>query len=260
MATVALQIASSALILLFGLLALQVWRRFGTMRRDRAAVAWAVAAANFLVVGAYSTAHALASSIAVAEGKGSWLYGLLSRWALPANLGRAVVTIFFGLLLVALMAAPRRAAPRIAAAAPAVLLGAALAGTLGTGLLPHTTAYGFFTRLAVLNAATAVVLMAALLAAVQNDGMDQLLWLSLAAYALKETVGVSLLAVIAFWGLAEVGAYMTILFWLQVWAGILMAVLAARRLHLISGGRRVPALFERLQGLRRHAPGRAGRV
>jgi hypothetical protein len=59
---------------------------------------------------------------------------------------------------------------------------------------------------------------------------------------------------------AHVKTYFLILFWMQVGVGILMAVLAARRLHLAGGGRRVPALFERLHGLRRHAPGPTGRV
>ncbi len=254
------QIASSTLILVFGVLALRVWRRFGTVRRDRAALAWGVSAASFLVVGVYATAHSLASVVMVAAGKESRVYGFILQWVHPANMGRGVASVLFGLLLLALMAVPRRVGPRIASAAPAALVAAAVAGTLGARLLPHASPHTFFTMLAVLNAATAVVVMAALLAAVQNDGMDQLLWLSLALYALKETLSVSLLAVIAFWGVAEVRNYMAGLFWLQVGAGVCMVALAARRLHLAGGGRRVPAIFERLDALRRSTPGRAGPV
>lgn len=255
-----LQIASSALILLFGVQALKVWRRFGTVRRDRSALAWKVTATSFLVVGAYATAHSLASGVGAAVGKQSALYLFTFRWGPAANAGRSVASILFGVLLLAVMVAPRRTAPRIASTAPAWLAAAAVASTLVAQWYPYATPYDFFTRMAVFNAATAMVIMAALLAAVQNDAMDQLLWLALATYALKETVSVSLLAVMAFWGMAHVKTYFLILFWLQVGVGCAMAALAARRLHLASGGRRVPALFERLHGLRRHAPDPAGRV
>jgi hypothetical protein len=254
------QLASSGLILVFGVLALRVWRRSGTVRRDRAALAWAVTATSFLVVGVYATAHAVISTVSVAAGEKSWLYGFVSRSVQATNVGRSAVPVVFGLLLLALMVSRRRTAPRIASAAPAVLVLAAVAGTLIGHWFPYTTVYDFFTRMALLYAATAVVLMAALLAAVQNDGMDQLLWLALAAYALKETVGVSLLAVIAFWGVADVKPYYAGFFWMQVGVGTLMAAVAARRLHLAGGGRRVPAVFERLDALRRSTPGRAGPV
>lgn len=255
-----LQIASSALILLFGVQALKVWRRFGTVRRDRPALAWKVTAASFLVVGAYATAHSLASGVGAAVSKKSWLYLLSSDWGPAASVGRSVASILFGALLLAVMVAPRRTAPRIASTAPVWLAAAAVASTLAAQWYPYATPHDFFTRMALCNAATAMVIMAALMAAVLNDAMDQLLWLALAAYALKETVSVSLLAVMAFWGMAHVKTYFLILFWMQVGVGILMAALAARRLHLAGGGRRVPVIFERLQGLRRHAPGSTGRV
>lgn len=254
------QLASSGLILLFGVLALRVWRRFGTVRRDRPALAWAVTAASFLVVGVYATTHAVISAVAVAGGESSWLWGFVLRSTHAVNVGRSLVPVSFGLLLLALMVVSRRNAPRIASAAPAVLVATAVVSTLGTRWLPDMTPHAFFTMLAVLNAATAVVLMAALLAAVQNDGMDQLLWLALAAYALKETVSVSLMGILSFWGLTEVGIYLTGFWWMQVGVGCGMAALAVRRMHLASGGRRVPAIFERLHALRRPAPGRAGPV
>lgn len=250
-----LQLASSALLLVFGVTALRVWRRFGPVRRDRAALAWAVTAANFLVVGSYATAHSLASAAAVASGKESALYHFVVEWAQAANAGRGVASVGFGLLLGALMVAHRRSLPRIAGAAPAVLVTLAVVATLGARLLPDATPKGFVTTVAVLNAVTAVVLMAALLAAVQNDGLDQLLWLALAVYALKETVSVSILAVMAWWSMAYVATYYTIFLWLQVVLAGVMAGLVGRRLYLASGGRRVPALFERLHALRRAAHG-----
>lgn len=255
MTAVLQQIASSGLLLLFGILALQVWRRSGSMRRDRAALTWAVTAANFLVIGVYSTAHSLVSAAAYPGGDKSWLWGFLARWALPANDGRCIASILFGIMLVVVMTVPRRSAPRIAAMAPLAIAATAVVGTLGARLFPQTAIYDYLTIMAVLNAATAVVLMLALLVAAHNDGMDQLLWLSLSAYALKETVSVSLLAVMAWWSFASVKTYFVVYFWLQVAATSCMVVLAARRLHLASGGRRVPAVFERLHDLRRPAHG-----
>lgn len=255
MRTALLQLASSALLLVFGVLALRVWRRFGPVRRDRVALGWAVTAAEFLVVGAYSTAHSLVSAAAIAAGKESALYRRVGEWAPALNAGRCIASVVFGLLLLALLVTHRRLASRVAHAAPAVLVGAAVAGTLVVRLLPDLSPHGFASMVAVLNAATAVVLMAALLAAVQNDGLDQLLWLSLAVYALKETVSVSLLAVMAFWGMAYVVTYYTIYLWLQAVLAGVMAGIAARRLQLASGGRRVPALFEKLHALRRSAQG-----
>jgi hypothetical protein len=250
MRTALVQLASSILLLVFGIQALRVWRRSGPVRRDRAALAWGVTTANFLVVGGYSTAHALVSVPAVAAGPQSALFARMTSWVAATNAGRGGASIAFGLLLVALLVAHRRHAPRIARWAPVVLVAVAVAATAAGKLAPVSIPYGLVTLVAVLNAATAVVLMAALLVAVQNDGMDQLLWLTLAVYAFKETVSVSLLAVVSFWGVANVSLYYAMFLWLQVILAAVMTGLATRRLQLATGGRRVPALFEQLPALR----------
>lgn len=250
-----LQLASNALLLVFGVLALRVWRRSGPVRRDRAALGWGLTAANFLLVGGYATAHSLVALMAVAQGPRSALYKLVVSWASAANAGRSLASIAFGVLLLALLVARRRPGLRVAQAAPVVLALVAVAGTAAGRPLFESTAYALATLLAVLNAVTAVVLMAALLAAVQNDGLDQLLWLALAVYALKETMSVSLLAVISFWDVANVSLYNTIFVWLQVVLNTGMSWLALRRLRLATGGRRVPALFERVSVLRRPVHG-----
>lgn len=248
-----LQVLFSALFLLFGVLALRVWRRFGTVRRERAALAWGITAAQFLLVGGTAAAHALLALAGVARGVDSRLYRAMHAWGPPLDAGRGVASVVFGLLMVALLVVHRRHAPRVAQAAPVVLAVALVGGTAVKWALPGTGPYGFATMLAVLNAATAVVLMAALLAAVQNDGLDQLLWLALAVFALKETMTVSLLAVVALWGVAYVLPYFAAYLWLHVILGGVMAGIAARRLQLAAGGRRVPALFERLHAMRRTA-------
>lgn len=255
MRTALLQLASSVLLLGFGVQALRVWRRSGPVRRDRAALAWAVTAANFLVVGVYCTVQSLVSIPAVAAGPGSALYGQMTNWVTATNAGRGVTSIVFGLLLLALLVTHRRSGLRIAQAAPLVLVAVAVGATAVGRMVPVSIPHGLVSLIAVLNAATAVVLMAALLAAVQNDGMDQLLWLALAVYALKETVSVSLLAVMSFWGVANVSLYHVIFLWLQVVLAGGMAVLATRRLRLATGGGRVPALFERIPAARRPVHG-----
>lgn len=255
MPTVLLQLVFASLFFTFGVLALRVWRRFGTVRRERAALAWGMTAAQFLLVGGTAVVHALLAAVSMAQGKESRLFRVMGDWGLPLNGGRGLASVVFGVLMVALLVVHRRHAPRVAQAAPAVLVVALAVGTAAGWTLPRTGPYAFSTLLAVMNAATAVVLMAALLAAVQNDGLDQLLWLALAVFALKETITVSLLAVIALWGISYVLPYFHAYFWLHVVLGGVMVGIGARRLHLAGGGRRVPALFERLHAMRRPTHG-----
>lgn len=249
------QIGAALLALLFGVLALRVWRRAGGGRRDRSTVAWGLTAAAFIVVGVHATLHTVLSAAASAAGPDSALYRWVVGWTVAANLGRALVSVTFGVLLLAALVVHRRWVPRVARAAPAILAGTAVAATLGALRLPPATIYGLSTSLAVLSTVTAVVMMGALLAAVLNDSMDQLLWLALAAYALKETVSVSLFAVLAWWSMAaHVEAY-RIFYWVALGLSAGMVGLAARRLRMATAGRRVPALFERLHALRRPAAG-----
>jgi hypothetical protein len=255
MRTVLLQLVFSSVFFAFGVLALRVWRRFGTVRRERAALAWGVTAAQFLLVGGTAVVHSLLAAASMAQGKDSRLFRVMGEWAPPLDAGRGMASVVFGVLMVALLVVHRRHAPRVAQAAPAVLAVALVAGTAVGWTLPRTGPHGFATMLAVMNAATAVVLMAALLAAVQNDGLDQLLWLALAVFALKETMTVSLLAVIALWGVSYVLPYFDTYIWLHVVLGGVMVGIGARRLHLAGGGRRVPALFERLHAMRRPTHG-----
>jgi hypothetical protein len=245
------QILSTAFLLLFGVLALLVWRRFGPVRRDRAALGWALTASNFLVVGIYSSLQSLLSAAAAED---SALYAAISSWSPAANLGRGAVSVVYGILLLALLVSRRRWAAHVAAMAPQVLLGTAMAGTL-LGRLPPYSAHAFLTEMAVISALTAMVLMVALLTAVRNDGLDQLLWLALAAYALKETMSVSFFSVMASLTMTYAATFFTAFYWMSTLLAMCMAGLAARRLQRATGGHRVPALFERVHALRRPAHG-----
>lgn len=245
------QCVASGFLLLFGVLALRVWRRSGPVRRDRATFAWGVTAAYFLVGGGYSFGHAVLSAAAMAAGRKSALFAWVGGWNFSANLARGAVAVVFAGMLLALMVGRRRWVFRLAQSAPLLLVAAAAAATAVYLLVDVRTVYGLTTGLAVLNMLTAVLLMGALLAAVLNDGMDQLLWLALALYALKETIAVSQMAVIAFWTVAPHAEVFYFFYGSSMVLVAGMCGMAARRLRLAGQGRRVPAVFERLHTLRR---------
>ena len=263
MATALQQLAATIPLLLFGLLALGVWRRLapdsgsstlGTAR-ERATLAWGLTAANFLVVGIYATAHSTLAALAIAMGEGTWLWENVGHWAGAANAGRGVVSVVYAAMLLGLMALDRRAGLRIMSVAKWVLLAAAILGTLAARpLIPFDDPHANYTVLAVLNGISAISLMAALVAAVLNDGLDELLWLAATVYALKEVVTVSLLGVMAWWTVSPQAAAMRIAYWMAIVLTTVMAALAGRRLQLAAAGRRVPGVFERLDSLRRPAP------
>jgi hypothetical protein len=245
------QVVTAVLLLLFGLLALRVWRRTGPVRRDRAALAWGLTAAYFLLSGAYTTVHSLLAAAGRALGRESALFAWVGSWAVAANLARGVLSVVFALLLLALLVVHRRRVQRVTRAAPAVLVATAVLATAFLVRFPLVGPYQMSSGLAVLSMLTAVVLMGALMAAVLDDSIDQLLWLALAVFALKETMSVSLFAVLAWWSLSPHAEAVHILYWGSSVLVAAMCGLAVRRLRLAGEGRRVPALFERLHALRR---------
>jgi hypothetical protein len=170
-------------------------------------------------------------------------------WALAANLARCVVCVVFGTMLLVLMVS-RRWGGRVVALAPQILIAVAILSTVALRQVPYSGNYTFAGTIAIMTGITAIMLMAALFAAVYYDGLDQLLWLALAAYALKETLAVSFLPVVAGSSL-----YWIVFYWMALALTVCMAGLAARRLQLAVGGRRVPAAFEAVHALRRPAHG-----
>jgi hypothetical protein len=246
------QILSSALLLLFGVLALLVWRRLGPVRRDRGALAWGLTAAAFLVAGMYATLQA----VLAAAGKGlgaDALYAFVSRWSLAANLARELACVAFGAMLLVLMVTRKRWGARMVAAAPAILGVATVLATLAFRELPEMSPYAFASTIAISYAITAIVMMMALFAAVYHDGLDQLLWLALALFTLREAMNVSFMAVMASWTMTYARTYFTVFYWVGIVLGAGMIGFAARRLQLASGGRRVPVAFERVHAMRRPA-------
>lgn len=249
------QILSTVPLLLFGVLALLVWRRYGPVRRDRAALGWALTASSFLVVGGYATLHSLLGAAGHVIGKGSGLYRLVNDWALAANMARAVVSVVFGAMLLVLMVSRQRSGARMVSASPAVFSGTAVLATVALQPVRYPSSYSFLSTLAIVAGVTAIVMMAALFAAIHSDGLDRLLWLALALFTLKETMAVSFLAVMAAWTMDYAAAYFGVFYWVATVLEICMLGVAARRLYLASGGRRVPAPFERVHAMRRAAHG-----
>lgn len=249
------QILSTAFLLLFGVLALLVWRSFGPVRRDRAALGWGLTAIAFLLVGTYASVHSLLAAVGRTMGKESALFRFVGDWALAANLARGTVSVVFGGILLVLMVSRRRPGARLVSASPAILLGTAVLVTAAVGPVRNINGHTFLSAIAVTNGVTAIVMMAALFAAIHNDGLDQLLWLALALFTLKETVTVSFFAVMAAWTMTYAATYFTVFYWVAAALEGCMMAAAARRLQLASGGRRVPAPFERVHALRRAAHG-----
>jgi hypothetical protein len=249
------QILSTVPLLLFGVLALLVWRRYGPVRRDRAALGWALTATSFLVVGTYATLHSLLAVSGRIMGTGSALYGLVNDWALAANMARSVVSVVFAGMLLVLMISRRRWGARVVASSPTVLTGTAVVATLALRPVRYPSSFAFLSSMAIVAGVAAVVMMVALFAAIHSDGLDQLLWLALAIFTLKETMTVSFMAVIATWTMTYAATYFTGFYWVTAALAWCMVGVAGRRLQLASGGRRVPAPFERVHALRRAAHG-----
>ena len=107
-----------------------------------------------------------------------------------------------------------------------------------------------FTRLAVLTTVGVVLLFAALLAAAATDALDRLLWLTLTAYALKQALSVSLLSILA-WSAFSSGIRPYTLYAMHTVAFCVILLIALRRYQLAVQGREVPALFERVDAIRR---------
>ena len=249
------QILSTVPLLLFGVLALLVWRRYGPVRRDRAALGWALTASTFLVVGAFATLHSLLAASGHIMGTDSTLYRFVNDWALAATMARSVVSVIFGGMLLVLMISRRRWGARVVAYSPTVLAGTAALATLALRPVRYPGSFAFLSTLAIVAGVAAVMMMAALFAAIHSDGLDQLLWLALSVFTLKETMTVSFMAVIAAWTMTYAATYFTVFYWVTAAMAWCMVGVAARRLQLASGGRRVPAPFERVHALRRPAHG-----
>ncbi|HEU0016450.1 MAG TPA: hypothetical protein VFQ45_22410 [Longimicrobium sp.] len=244
-----LQVASALLTLAFGAMAVRVMRLAGR-NRDRALAAWEPTAFAFLLAGTLLLAQALWAAAAIRAGAGSGTLDTYLAWAQPLNVGRGALTVAYAAVLAALVVGGRRWALRLSARSLPVFGTAATVGTLAGRLLDDRTPNGQMAQLGVLGAVTVLVLLGVLLAAVTNDGLDQLLWFALAAYTLKETMQVSLFALIAWWTPGSSRAVTYGFYALALLVLVIMAVLGARRVRMAAARQHVPALFEHIHARR----------
>jgi hypothetical protein len=248
-----LQPIGIAFTLLFGVLGVLAWRRLGADRWRKTEAGWLVTGACFTLVGFLGGMQAAAAAAALHAGEGSWLYRTFLEWSPVGNIGRGVGVVAYAVMLAALVAsAPHRVRP-MAVAAPWVIGAALAAGTVAAALYPPLSMHTQMTVLAVLMTASVVAMLLALLLGVMNDGMDLLLWMAVAAYTLKETVGVSLTTIIAWWDTARSVEAILLYWWSNVAVMAGACLLAWLRLRRAMQHRHVPALFERLHALRRPA-------
>ncbi len=252
------QLLIVTLTLAFGVLAVTTWRESRTSTRAAPGAAWAVTGGYFSVIGAYSMVQAVLMASARQAGPGTPVYAVAIGWGPAANMGRAVAALVFAALLalavVRSSVLPRGPGPlRITVAAVSAT---AAAATLGAKWLHDGSIHQHASALAVLSTLLAVSLMGVLLAALVRDTLDRILWIALAAYALKEVLNVSLLSILAWWSLAPKPlTSLRIFYWLAIVVTLGMCLLAMRRLALARAGRPVPALFERTRPARPPAIG-----
>lgn len=240
--TLALQECMAVLTLTFGVACLRVGRRPTT---STGRTAWFLTGATFATVGAVAVVHCTAAMWAVRCGEGSAFYAGYIRVMPPANDARSFVMLGFAAALLALLMrgrAPRR---------PVLLAWLAAWAVVGAGMGLAEGGFQRATHLSVqsvLDAVTAAVLFVVLYRALVTDALDYLLWLALAAYAVREAMSadfqmlLALTGIAATWKLSVPQLHAAAIISLLVMIGCTL-----RRLALGRAGKPVPALLERVR-------------
>lgn len=249
MSTLHQQLAFALLTLLFGILASGVVRHSGSRPPGRQEVAWRITAAYFVLIGGYAVVHSVFAIFAVRAGQDSTIYAHVVRWVGPANVGRAITGVAFALLV--LHAQVRRpGGGRITAQAVPLLLLTAVGATVAADVLRSDGMLWQASMLALWATVMALLLFPALLLALMWDGMDEVLWLALTAYVLKEVLSVSLWAMVAWRPRGAASGMLQMFYWVNLVVMLGMCIAAAWRLRQAAAGRRVPSLFERVRAIR----------
>ena len=251
--TATLQLLNAALTLLFGIRSLQAWRHLGAARWRKLEAGWLVTGASFVFIGVFGAVQTLAATAALQAGPDSPLYRTYLDWSPAGNIGREAGMAAYGLMLVALLAARPERVRQVSLGALWVIGGTVVGGTTAAALYGTIDNHAQMTALAVLATAAVLSMLLALLVGVMNDGMDLVLWLAVAAHAVKETLVVSLMASLALLESARALDAALIFCWINVAVALIASVLAQIRLRRAIENRHVPALFERLHALRRPA-------
>jgi hypothetical protein len=245
--TLVLQTAATVLALPVGAVALAIARRLGDAKRP--AQAWSLTGWTFLLLGILGVLSSVFSIWAVAEGPGTPVWNRYLDWAPAGNYARQFLVLAFAGMLVVL--ALPRPMPFHLRSAIRVTLGLAIAGgAVVGGLEGPLGSTNHMPRLAVLTTVAVVLLFAALLLAATTDAIDRLLWIALTTYALKQALSVSLLSILA-WSAFSSGIRPHTLYAMHTVAFCVMLLMVLRRYQHAVKRRPVPALFERVDAIRR---------
>ena len=242
MVTYWLQVVVALLSLGIGAVALRVHHRFPRVGEDEPRSGWLLVAAAFVVAGINGVVHNLFGGWALLEGRDSLAGAVWGRVHPMGNYGRSFTFLAFGAMLLF----------------PAVWRGAAAAGSwrrvsvplllcMGVGTLVGFVESPFQLRhylsLSVVDLVSVVLLLGALLRAAMRDTLDYLLWVGLAAFALRDAVAIHMLSPLA-WQDSAWFPSVRALQALGVAAYLVLLGCALRRLSLARRGAAVPALFE----------------
>lgn len=240
--TLTLQECMAVLTLTFGVACLRVGRRPASATGR---TAWFLTGATFTTVGAAAVVHSSAAVWAVRCGKGSAFFAGYLRATPPANDARSFLVLGLAAALLALLMRGRVPRRGVLLAWLGAWAGVGAAVGLMEGRLEPAT---HLSMQAALGAVTAAVLFLVLYRALVTDALDYLLWLALAAYAVREAVSADFQMLLAMTGIA---AEWRLSAMQMMAAGILsllvMIACTLRRLALCRAGKPVPALLERVR-------------
>lgn len=240
--TLSLQEFMAALTLTFGVACLRVGRRPAA---STGRTAWFLTGATYTTVGAMAVTHSSAAIWAVRCGEGSAFYDGYLRVTVPANDARSFMVLGFAAALLVLLMRGRLARRPVLLAWLAACAGVGAAVGLAEGDFQRTT---HLSVQSVLGAVTAALLFVVLYRALVTDALDYLLWLALAAYAVREAVSADFQALLAMTGIAAAWSLSAP----QLMAAGIISLLVMigctlRRLALGRAGKPVPALLERVR-------------
>jgi hypothetical protein len=244
------QVAVALLTFGFGLLAVCVARRAPPESAGRPGLGWRITGTYFLLIGAFSFVQSVVSVFAVRAGEASEIYAFAVRWGAPANVARSLATIAFAALLLYAQTGGRERARSASRASLPLLLCLVVVATYAADRPGLAVFHLHASALAVLGAVISVFLLAALLLALARDGMDEVLWLALTAYAMKEVLSVSLFSIMAWVHGAAGGGTVRLFYSISFWVMLGMCLAAAWRLRQAAAGRRVPSLLDRVRTVR----------
>ena len=235
----ALQLTGSALMLAFGLACLRVARRPGLTLR---AGGWFLTGVTFVAIGGVATFQNTWAVWAVAAGEGSGVMRWYLRFFEVLNTPRSLLAVGYSAALAALLFV-RRPLPTPRQVAAAVLACLAAGAVLGA-LRSAGPVEKAFELLSLLEAASLLLLLAALYRALVTDAFDYLLWAAIAIYAAREAINfyfLSMMSLTSWWRPSGQLFHLV-----AIVSSSFMIACTLRRIALERAGREVPTFMGRI--------------